>query len=83
MPEVLCLFPFVTQTVLMGMEYDILFCDPSGDILLLRKIYNLREVAYRTNRLSLVQSTSQFKGSLLSHAIGNHVGRGITEDTGS
>ena len=81
MSEVLRLFPFVTQTLLMTMQHDIVLVDAIGYLRLVGKIDNLGKVTHRTDRLSLIQSTGNLHDSLLPHTIRDEVGRSITQDT--
>ena len=81
MAEVLSLCPFVTQTFLMAVQHDIVVGDASRNLVLIRQINGLRQVAYITDLLPVGESLCQLDSGLLAHAIGDHVSRRVAQQT--
>ena len=81
MAEVLCLCALVLQTLLMAVEYDVALSNATGNILFTREKYRLRDVRNLVNRESFAKFSCQLDSRFLTHAVGNHVGTRVAENT--
>ena len=61
------------------MQHDVVIRDATGDLFLSRQIYRLGHIAQVFERGAGIQSAGDLDGGLLTHAVGDHVGRRVTE----
>ena len=79
--EVLSFSTLVTQAFLVRVEHNVVVGDASGDILFPSQKHCLRQIAYVADALASGQALSQFDGHLFAHAVGNHIGWRVAEQT--
>ena len=72
--EVLSLCTFVSQTLLMTVQHNVLICYATRNLFLACQINRLRHIANFLYIPSLAQSARHLYGGLFAHTIGNHVG---------
>ena len=70
---------FILHALLVRMEYNVAIGNAAKDVFLTREINGLRQVTDITNALASSQSTCQFDGYFLAHAVGNHIGRRVAK----
>ena len=67
----------------MAVEHDVVSGDAARDLVLAGEIDCLGQIVDITDRLAIGESSRQFESHLLAHAVSDHIGPSIAENTGS
>ena len=77
--EVLSLSLLVLHALLVRVQHYVVFVYTPWYFLFASQINRLRQIANIANLLAVAQSTCQFNGGLLAHAVGNHISRRVAQ----